>query len=82
MKTLSENQINQIENEILECIKAITKENFIEGYSWHISNYKDSQFKKRLSEQTFNFLNSNLSKHGKFNSYGGANGLPYKALNY
>ena len=82
MKNLSGSKIIEIENEILDCIKTITLENRDKGYSWHISNYKDSVFQKELSTEAFEYLSSGYSEHGKFSCYGGSNGLPYMALNY
>ncbi len=79
---MTNTQIIEIENEILDCIKTITLENRDKGYSWHISNYKNSVFQKELSIEAFDYLSSGLSKHGKFSCYGGSNGLPYMALNY
>jgi hypothetical protein len=79
---MTNTQINEIEIEILNCIKLITLENYANGYSWHISNYKNSIFQKKLSIKAFIYLNNGLSKHGKFSCYGGSYGLPYMALNY
>lgn len=78
---MTNTQIIKIESEIAECIKSITLENKDKGYSWHISNYKNSTFQKKLSIESFDYLSSGLSKHGKFSCYGGSNGLPYMALN-
>ena len=78
---MTSTQINKIENEISDCIKLITLENKGKGYSWHISNYKNSVFQKKLSIKAFSYLSSGLSKHGKFSCYGGSYGLPYMALN-
>jgi hypothetical protein len=78
---MTNTQIIKIESEIADCIKSITSENYVKGYAWHISNYKDVVFKKKLSESAYNFLSSSMSKHGKFSCYGGSNGLPYMALN-
>ena len=78
---MTNTQIIKIENEIADCIKLITLENKDKGYSWHISNYKNSAFQKKLSIEAFDYLSNGLSKHGKFSCYGGSNGLPYMALN-
>jgi predicted secreted protein len=78
---MTNTQIIKIENEIENCIKLITLENKQKGYSWHISNYKNSVFQRKISIQAFTYLSNGLSKQGKFSCYGGSNGLPYMALN-
>ena len=82
MKNLTERQIKKIEIEIYECIKLISSENKAKGYDWNIRNYKEYEFKNRLSKRSFDFLKNGQSKYGKFNTYGGHWGMPYQALNY
>ena len=79
---MTNTQIIKIESEIADCIKSITLENKDKGNCWHISNYKNSIFQRKLSIKAFTYLSSGQSKHGKFSCYGGSYGLPYIALNY